>query len=71
MVEKSLWRNVDNFAFGKDFDFERPFFPQFLDLLRETYKPSLIQSGVVVQTSYPPGSEVKVLSQAAYEKTFY
>lgn len=52
IVQREAWLDIDNEQFGRDFDFNRPFFEQFRDLSRETYKASLIQGGNMENSDY-------------------
>src|SRR5262245_38633689 len=40
---RAKWLEVDNTEFGREFDFSRPFFEQFAELFRDTYKANVIQ----------------------------
>ncbi len=46
------WRDVDNEQFGRPYNFSRPFFEQFAELYRDTYKACLIQSGEMLNSEY-------------------
>jgi hypothetical protein len=52
VVDKTAWLELDNREFGRDFDFSRPFFEQFAELYRDTYKACLSQSGENQNTEY-------------------
>ncbi|HQH26557.1 MAG TPA: hypothetical protein PLP17_04100, partial [Oligoflexia bacterium] len=52
VVDCALWREQDNLQFGRPFDFSRPFFQQFDELYRDTYKPHVIHTGETVNSEY-------------------
>ena len=52
VVDKDLFTSLDNRLAGRDFDFSRPFFDQFEELYRSTYKPNVTQSGEVENCEY-------------------
>lgn len=52
VVDNTLWRDQDNTQFGRPFDFNRPFFEQFFQLYRDTYKPHVIHTGEVTNSDY-------------------
>lgn len=52
VCDKPLWLELDNTQFGRDFDFSRPFFEQFAELAKETYKANVIQAGEMLNSEY-------------------
>lgn len=49
---KDAWLDLDNCQFGRPFDFQRPFFEQFAELHRDTFKCSVIQDGEMVNSEF-------------------
>ena len=49
---KPAWLELDNREFGRDFDFTKPFFEQFSELFRQTYKCAVIQDGEMLNSDY-------------------
>lgn len=52
VVAKDEWLKVDNLEFGRAFDFSRPFFEQFGELYRATFKASIIQAGEMFNSEF-------------------
>ena len=52
ICDKQLWLDVDNTQFGRDIDFSRPFFEQFADLQRDTYKAAVSQAGEMINSDF-------------------
>jgi uncharacterized protein YeaO (DUF488 family) len=52
IADLKLWYQFDNTQFARDFDFTRPFFDQFQELLLETYKPNVSQNGEMENSEY-------------------
>ena len=52
VCSKEEWLKLDNRDFGRDFDFERPFFDQFEELFKDTFKCAVIQDGEMINSSF-------------------
>ncbi len=52
VYEKAEWLKVDNTEFGREFDFDRPFFEQFNKLFHDTIKENVSQSGEMINSEY-------------------
>lgn len=52
VCDREHWAGLDNRQYGRDFDFSRPFFPQFSELYRQTCKANVIQTGEMLNSEY-------------------
>lgn len=52
IVDRGVWQQIDNRESGREYDFTRPFFEQFAELYRSTFKPNLTQSGEIINSDY-------------------
>ncbi len=52
VVSRDTWLSLDNRELGREFDFSRPFFDQFAELTRRTWKANVIQGGEMENSEY-------------------
>ena len=52
VCERAKWLEIDNKQFGREFDFNRPFFEQFTELYHDCYKANVVQDGEMLNSEY-------------------